>query len=271
MFCERDLDKFFVICRIVGSFILLLLINDIKATDNVTCEVKIRNDPFDSGFQTIRTQTVYCEFDEAIDITNPSTLSNSVNENVTELLMNHKKKIHYLPQEASVAFPNIHAINAYGCSVKSLNKLNFKGLTKLGSVHLDKNQIETIDENSFDDTVDLGNLYLNDNKLIDLPSKVFEKLEYLDGLYVKNNQLRSLDAVLFKNNKNLAALHLTDNKLQTLPSGIFDGLTKVRQIWLNGNEIQDLPPNIFDDCSAAVLLTWTYHATQLKLSMPAGC
>lgn len=228
------------------------MISDIEATDNVICDVKIRDDPFDSGFQTKRTKTVYCEFDDAIHITKPTTLSNSANENVTELLMRNNKKIEYLPQDAAVPFPNLNTINAYDCSVKSLTKLHFQGLTKMRIVNLAKNQLETIDENSFDDTVNVAGLYFDDNKLIDLPSKLFEKLEHLDGLYVKNNQLRNLDAGLFKNNKNLALLHLTDNKLQTLPSGIFDGLTKVRQIWLNGNEIKDLPSHVFDDCSSLI-------------------
>lgn len=239
------------------------MISDLNATDNVSCEVKIRDDPFDSGFQTERTQTVYCEFDDAIELSEPKTLSNLVNENVTELLLQNNEKIKYLPQHLSVSFPNLIAINAYGCAVKSVNKLNFNGLTKIGNINLNKNQLETIDENSFDDAIDLGNIYLDDNKLIDLPSKVFEKLNQLNGLYVKNNQLRHLDAALFKNNKNIASLHLTDNKLQTLPSGIFDGLAKVRQLWLNGNEIENLPPHIFDDCDSLIDLDLSRNKIQI--------
>lgn len=231
---------------------MFLLISDINATDDVSCAVKIRDDPFDSGFQTIRTKTVYCEFDDAIKITKPATLSNLLNENVTELLMTNNKGIEYLPQAASVAFPNLYTIEAHGCSVKSVAKLNFNGLTKLTTINLENNQLETIDENSFDDTIDLANIYLNDNKLIELPSNIFKKAEGLNGVYVKNNLLRNLDVALFKNNKNIALLHLTDNKLQTLPSGIFEGLSKVRQLWLNGNEIEDLPPHIFDDCNSLI-------------------
>ncbi len=219
-------------------------------TDNVSCKVRIRDDPFDSGFQRERTKTVYCEFSAAIRIPTPSTISNSNNENVTILQLPNNKNIEYLPQGVSAAFPNLRVIDAYGCAIKSISKLN--GLAKVTQIHLQRNQIEAIDENSFDDTVHLLELTLDENKLVDLPSKVFGALENLDSLRLKNNQLRSLDADLFKHTKKIALLHLTDNKLKTLPSGIFDGLTELRQLWLNGNEIEDLPPHIFDDCSSLV-------------------
>lgn len=248
--CEDVENIFFINCRLVGTIFLLFLISDINALGSVSCEVKIRDDPFDSRFDEIRTQTVYCEFDDAISVGAPSTLSNSANENVTELLLRNKKQIEYLPQHESVPFPNLNTINAYGCSVKSLTKLNFNGLTKLSNINLNSNQIETIDENSFDDTIELAQVDLDNNKLVALPSRVFEKLKYLKGLFLKNNQIQSLDAALFKNAKNIVWLILTDNKLTTLPAGIFEGLTKMRQLWLNGNEIEDLPPHIFDDCSS---------------------
>lgn len=256
-------NNFFIICRFIGVAFLLFLISDINATDNVSCEVKIRDDPFDSGFQKERTQTVYCEFNDAIELGETKTLSNLVNENVTVLRLQNNEKIKYLPQHVGDSFPNLVVIKAYGCAIKSVNKLNFNGLTKIRNIDLNKNQLEIIEENSFDDAVDLADIYLDDNKLSDLPSKVFEKLNQLNGLFVKNNQLRNLDAALFKNNKKIALLHLTDNKLQTLPSGIFDGLTEVRQLWLNGNEIEDLPPHIFDDCDSLIDLDLSRNKIQI--------
>jgi len=72
---------------------LLLLISEIKATKTVVCDVRIRDDPFDSGFQKVRTQSVICEFNNATEITEPTTiLVNPVNENVTELLLGRNKK-----------------------------------------------------------------------------------------------------------------------------------------------------------------------------------
>ncbi|KAJ6643191.1 Chondroadherin [Pseudolycoriella hygida] len=238
--------------RIVGSFFLFLLIKDINATDNVECKVEINDDPFDSGFEKIRTKTVYCNFDDSIAITKPTTLSNLFNENVTKLFMGHNKNIEYLPENTSVIFPNLYSIEAFDCSVKSLNELNFKGLHKMIQVDLNKNQIETIDEHSLDDMVQLTSLNLEDNKLTNLPPNVFEKLLQLNFLHLNKNLIQELNASIFKNNKNLALLHLNDNELQTLPSGIFDGLSKVRQLWLNGNKIEDLPPQIFDELNSLI-------------------
>lgn len=231
---------------------LLFSISAINATENVNCVVVVRDDPFDSGFQKTRTQTVYCEFDDDIRIVTPSTLSNPINESVSVLQLTSNENVEYLPEGAGVSFPKLHVIDAYGCSIKSLNKLNFEGMTKLVQINFDRNKIETIDENSFEDSIELTNINLDDNKLTILPAKVFEKLQQLDTLRVKNNQLRSLDAEIFKNSKKIAILHFTDNKLTTLPSGIFDGFTLLRQLWLNGNEIEDLPPHIFDDCNSLI-------------------
>lgn len=243
----------FTICRyFVGSLVLLFLISDINAIDTVTCEVATRNDPFDSGFQTERTQTVYCEFSDDIHITTPSTLLNPVNENVTLLLLGNSENVEYLPQDISAAFPNLIAIDASGCSVKTIGKPNFVGLSKLRGIILNRNQLERIDEDSFDDTADLSDINLDDNKLVDLPSKLFATVKTLDVFRIKNNQLQSIDADLFQSSKLVALLQFTDNKLKTLPSGIFDGLTELRQLWLNGNEIEDLPPHIFDDCNSLI-------------------
>jgi len=232
---------------------LLLLISEIKATKTVVCDVRIRDDPFDSGFQKVRTQSVICEFNNATEITEPTTiLVNPVNENVTELLLGRNKKIEFLPQDISAAFPNLRLIDAFDCSIKSINNLNFKGLNKMIKLNLERNNLETIQENSFDDMVNLRYLYMDENKITQLPSNVFQKLHNLDTLYLKTNQLTNLNADLFKNNKKIALLHISENKLQTLPSGIFQGFTLMRQIWLRSNEIVDLPSNIFDSCESLV-------------------
>lgn len=220
--------------------------------NNIDCVVETRNDPFDSGFQVVRTQTIYCAFNDDIHITTPSKLSNSINENVTVIELTNNENVAYLPEDVNIPFPSLRVINAYGCSIKSVSKPNLNGLVKLVKLNLERNQIAKIDENSFDDLIALVDINLDDNKLEDLPSKLFRELPHLDTLRVKNNQLQSLDVDTFKNNKQIALLHLSDNKLTTLPAGLFDGLTIMRQLWLNGNEITGLPPHIFDDCSSLI-------------------
>lgn len=228
------------------------MICGIKAANDVSCEVRVRSNPFDSGFQTVRTTTTLCEFNDDIEITEPLTLSNSVNENVTELVMRRNKKIEFLPKDLIVTFPNLKGIDAFGSSVKSINKLNFYGLTKLIKIVLDDNNIEAIDENSFVDLINLEYLYLDNNKITDLSPKLFANLENLDTLYLNGNQLTKLDPELLKNNNKIALLHINDNNLRTLPAGFLDGLTRMRQLWLKNNEIIDLPSHIFDQCESLI-------------------
>lgn len=222
------------------------------AANDVQCEVKEKTIPVDTRFKVELRTVVTCVFNDDSEINEPSKLTNSLNESVTELRMVRNKKIEFLPQDISVPFPNLRIVDAFGCSVKEVTKQSFYGLTKVQKIVLDDNKIEKIVENSFDDLTELNLLYLDNNKITDLPIKLFEKLENLDTLYLNGNQLTKLDENLFRNNKKLALLHLNENKLQTLPAGIFDGLTQMRQIWLKSNEIVDLPANIFDQCDSLV-------------------
>lgn len=241
------------ICRVINIFLLLTTVFTIQtAASDVTCEVKEETVPVDTRSKIEFRTKVTCVFDDVIEITEPSKLTNPINESVTELLMHRNKKIGFLPQDISVAFPKLRLVDAFGCAIKEVTTQNFHGLTLVSKIVLDDNEIDKIDENSFDDLTDLSLLYLDNNKIADLPLKLFEKLENLDTLYLNGNQLTKLDANLFKNNKKIALLHINENKLQTLPQGIFDGLTQMRQLWLKSNEIVDLPPNIFDRCESLV-------------------
>lgn len=239
--------------RVINTFLLAIAIFAVQtAGHDVKCEVKEKTILVDTRSKVEFQTTVQCVFNDDSEITEPSKLANPVNESVTELSMVRNKKIKFLPQEIGVPFPKLRIIDAFGCSVKEVNKRNFVGLTMVSKIVLDDNEIEKIEEDSFDDLKELDYLYLDNNKIADLPSKLFDKLENLDTLYVNGNQLSKLDASLFKNNKKIALLHFNENKLTTLPSGIFDGLTQMRQLWLKSNEIVDLPPNIFDQCASLV-------------------
>ncbi|KAG4072766.1 hypothetical protein HA402_005243 [Bradysia odoriphaga] len=222
------------------------------AGHDIKCEIKEKNTPFDNRHGIQFRTVVSCVFNEDFEITVPSKLTNPTNESVTELRMNRNKKIEFLPQEISTAFPKLRVVDAFGCAVKEITKSSFLGLKLVDKIVLDGNEIATIDESSFDDLSELRLLYLDNNRIATLPTKLFEKLENLDTLYLNGNQLQELDAALFKNNRKLALLHINENKLQTLPPGIFDGMTQMRQIWLKGNEIVDLPANIFEQCASLV-------------------
>lgn len=65
------------------------------------------------------------------------------------LLSNMNAK--YLPVKIHITFPNLVAISARDCAIKSIAKVNFEGLSELKTLTLSNNQIESIDSDSFDD------------------------------------------------------------------------------------------------------------------------
>lgn len=231
------------------AFITCVLLSSIcgiqMAHHEVTCEVQ---NVFDKGEGK---EISECKFDETIAISEPSaTLSNAVDENVKRLLMVDNKNVEYLPQNIGVSFPNLELFDTANCSIKSVTKQNFIGLTALDSMYIHSNKLQSLDENVFSDLVNLRVLYLGDNLIMELPTQTFQNLEKLENLYLFNNLLTTLNAKLFVNNKKLEFLDLSNNKLQNLPPGIFDTLSFVRFIYLDYNHFQHLPPHIFDHCAS---------------------
>jgi hypothetical protein len=77
------------------------------------------------------------------------------------------KKIHFLPIRVADKYPNILKYSAGSCSLTSVARHHFKGLSKLDSLSLDNNQIEIIESDTFVDLVDLERLVLRrKNKIL---------------------------------------------------------------------------------------------------------
>lgn len=58
--------------------------------------------------------------------------------------------VSYLPVNIAEIFPNLVGYGAGNCSIKSISKANFQGLTSLKELLLFENFIETIPNNIFD-------------------------------------------------------------------------------------------------------------------------
>lgn len=72
------------------------------------------------------------------------------------------KKIQFLPENTGEIFPNSIAMSAGNCSVKSISRINFKGLQKLLGLYLFSNLIEQIESNTFHDLLSLEVLDLGE-------------------------------------------------------------------------------------------------------------
>lgn len=79
----------------------------------------------------------------------------TVDDKMIGLSFYGNNKISYLPKGAGEKFPNLLSYAATYCSIKGISRENFKGLSKLIYLGLNRNQIEKISSNTF---ADLGKL-----------------------------------------------------------------------------------------------------------------
>lgn len=77
------------------------------------------------------------------------------------------KKIHFLPVEMSQAFTDLVVISASECSIRSIFKKNFEGLTSLKYLWLAHNQIVAVPSDAFDDLEALVQLSLGEEVLFE--------------------------------------------------------------------------------------------------------
>ena len=104
----------------------------------------------------------------------------------------------------------------------------------------------------------LGELFLQGNQLTTLPAGIFDKLTVLRNLNLEGNQLSTLPEGIFNKLTELNYLTLADNRLTTLPAGIFDGPSALYDIWLDGNQFTTLPAGIFKMTASFLTLRKLY-------------
>ena len=144
----------------------------------------------------------------------------------------------------------------------------FSGLSKLTTLALISNQLNSLPSNVFSDLTKLTALNLRQNELTSLPSNVFSDLTKLENLTLGENELTSpLPAGLFDGLTALETLFLDDNELSSLPAGLFDDPTALTSLQLQVNKLSSLPPNVFSGLAALEILTLSDNDLT---SLPAG-
>ena len=122
-----------------------------------------------------------------------------------------------------------------GLGIMALQSGDFRDLSNVDELRLDRNDLETLPDDVFDGLDSLRKLHLNDNSLETLPDDVFDGLDSLRKLHLNDNSLETLPKGAFDGLDGLRRLYLNDNDLSELPDGIFDGLTGLRELWLHSN------------------------------------
>ena len=81
-------------------------------------------------------------------------------ESINVLNFNYNKKIFYLPIKVSEKFPSLEVYYAFSCSLTTISKANFAGLSRLRVLDLSVNQIEKLRSDTFEGLETMDTLYL---------------------------------------------------------------------------------------------------------------
>lgn len=155
---RRNLVKFF-------SF-MVILISSTSGNQQSWCDVfSAWPWSFDGG-QTI------CRVPLTKSIYSPETSITLIQErSVRGLEFNGNRNVAYLPINVSAVFPNLIRYSAGNCSIVSITKSNFEGLTNLRELLLYENLIEEIPSKVFDDLTSLE--VINLGKFVKVQKKLF--------------------------------------------------------------------------------------------------
>ncbi|KAK9878845.1 hypothetical protein WA026_003680 [Henosepilachna vigintioctopunctata] len=134
----------------------------------------------------------------------------------------------------------------------------FTDLNKLRELDLHNNQIETI--SSFHTLPSLISLNLADNKITNFSSVTFGDLKQLMVLNISNNALKSLDAISHFNQ--LRILDISYNQIVDLPGQLFMNLTNLKVLNISNNDIIRLHITMFSNLQTLSILSM--HSLKLR-------
>lgn len=71
-------------------------------------------------------------------------------ESIEAFFTGFNTKLEHLPKNLGEKFPNLLTMSTHTCSIKTITKESFRGLSKLQDLNLQTNQIEIINDDTFD-------------------------------------------------------------------------------------------------------------------------
>ncbi|XP_018576426.1 chaoptin-like [Anoplophora glabripennis] len=119
------------------------------------------------------------------------------------------------------------------------SQLVFGSLSSLLDLHLEHNNISSIDMKSFSGLKKLLRLHLQGNNLEDIPIGAFQYLTTLKDLNLSNNLIQLLKTGALSNLQSLESLDLSDNELVNLDYvDIFFSLKQLQTVRFDGNHLK---------------------------------
>lgn len=142
------------------------------------------------------------------------------------------------------------------CINMNLVKVPLNVETDVQILHLFKNQITSLEDESFMGLYSLQNLYLTENWISYVSENAFESLQNLQSLYLNSNMLKEVPKRAFKHLKRLRFLDLGHNPISHIRSDDFSFLLNLETLKFENCQISSIDHSSFD---------WLPHLYELNI------
>lgn len=158
------------------------------------------------------------------------------------------KSMFYLPINIFTMFPNITEIVVVTAlpQLKSISRGQFRGLTRLRSIHIVGQEIRILGANTFDGAPTVTKLFLPSNRIESIDEMAFNGLIRCKYLWLNNNRIETLGANTFMHMNQLWSVNLENNQLKSLSEKHFAN-HNLAVVDLSYNQINFLPINIVEN------------------------
>ncbi|KAG4069001.1 hypothetical protein HA402_008312 [Bradysia odoriphaga] len=188
-----------------------------SASGNLTCTITKRDNSFHDD-----THYMLCEIkDQIVDAPNITIASTGEDDLVNDFSIWNQTNLFFLPDGIGERFPNLFTVGSGYTKIRSLQRSNFVGFTRLRSVFVTDSDLEKIQHGTFDQ---LGSLVIMD---------------------LSRNKLKRISPSWFENKRLLAWLNFNSNEIEFIPRGCFDNLPKLDTVLLSYNKIWSIAAPLF--------------------------
>ncbi|KJH41697.1 leucine Rich repeat-containing domain protein [Dictyocaulus viviparus] len=167
----------------------------------------------------------------------------------------------------SSAFQNvknsIQRINLGHNCLHSVPSSSIRGLKQLQALHMQNNNISSLDALNFLNLPVLNLLNLAGNAISEINRQAFLNVPQLKYLYLTNNKIRKLNPRQFASFDQIEMIDLTGNDIAEIPSKCMAELPQLRQLFLGGNRIHSIGKNAFANSSIVILSLINNQLTEI--------
>ncbi|XP_071956328.1 uncharacterized protein [Antedon mediterranea] len=165
--------------------------------------------------------------------------------NLRVLYFPRNRKLRFEPD--ALQYRSLLELNLIGCQMGEIPDGLFKGMSNLSYLHLQYNELKTINRDTFMGLDNLYELNLNYNEISEFDPTAFNHTPYLQKLNVQYNRLKVLLPPLLKPLTDLQVLGMSFNEISDIKTGFFDSQTHLEDLLLMGNKLTVIKVGMFQN------------------------